>query len=101
VVDKAIKNGINRKTYNTRRFHGWSKERASTEAINRYKGDFAIYRRGEILISGTAEECAAEMGVTVEYIKWMTTPSAQKRMAARKSELGTTAVKLDLEDDEG
>lgn len=100
-AEEAVKNGIKRKTYHTRRFNGWSHERASTEAVNSYKGDYAVYRGGEIVVMGTAEECATELGVTAAYIKWMTTPTGKKRLAARHNpEMATAAVKLDLEEDE-
>lgn len=67
--------------------------------VDAYVGEFAIYKKGELLTIGTAEECAEELNVTVAYVKWMTTPTGKKRLSSRKDpENATTAVKLD--DDE-
>lgn len=61
--------------------------------------EFAVYKGDELISVGTAKECAEHMGVTPKYIRWMTTPTGQKRLASRKHpERCTYAVRL--EDDE-
>lgn len=58
--------------------------------------EFAIYKGEELIVMGTAKECADHMGVTPDYIKWMVTPTGRKRLANRKNpERCTTAVLLD------
>lgn len=96
-LQQALENGIKRSTYYSRIHNlGWSKERASTEPVHSYKGEYAVYKKGEIIVMGTAEECAEELGVTVDYIRWMSYESGIKRAESRKDpENATTAVKLD------
>ncbi|UJF15082.1 hypothetical protein LZ578_08730 [Jeotgalibaca sp. MA1X17-3] len=61
--------------------------------------EYAIYRGEDLLFTGTAQECADELGVTKKYIQWLTTPSGMKRLAAlKRPEKGVTAVKF--KDDE-
>lgn len=102
MIDVAVKNGISRNLYRARLKIGWSEERAATERVNDYsgyKGDYAVYKGEEIIAIGTAEECAEMLNVSVDYIRWMTTPSGIKRLASRKNQdRTTTAIKLD--DDE-
>ena len=96
MVDTAIKNGISRKVYHSRLYQGWEKEKAATKSLVKYKGEYAVYKKDEIVVIGTAEECALALGVTVEYIRWMTTPTGKRRLANRKNpDKATTAVKLD------
>lgn len=38
---------------------------------------YAVYKGDEMLCMGTKEECAEKMGVTAEYISWMTTPTGK------------------------
>lgn len=96
MVDTAIKNGISRNVYHSRLYQGWDKEKAANTPLVKYKGDYAVYKNDEIVVIGTAEECALELGVTVEYIRWMTTPTGKRRLANRKNpDKATTAVKLD------
>lgn len=46
--------------------------------------------------NGTAEECAEELGVSTDYIRWMITPYGRKLTNSRKyPNKSTTAVKLD------
>lgn len=40
---------------------------------------YAVYKGDEFITLGTAEECAKELGVQVEYIQWMTSPTCRKR----------------------
>lgn len=99
MIQVARKNGIKDTTYYSRIKYGWSKEEAATKALQKYIGDYAVYRKGEIVAMGTKEECAKELGVTPEYIYWMTTPTGKKRLAGSKNpEMAMAAVKLDEED---
>lgn len=66
----AQRNGIPNGHYRDRVRNGWSKERASTEPIRReYSGDRAIYRGDEFMAVGSIKECAAQLGLSVYYIK--------------------------------
>ncbi len=57
--------------------------------------EFSVYKNGEIITVGTDEECAKALGVSKEYIRFMTTPTAKRRIERLKNpELATTAVKL-------
>ncbi|MCR8978714.1 hypothetical protein [Brevibacillus laterosporus] len=63
------------------------------------KPEFAIYKGEELLAMGTAEDCAKELGVTKEYIQWLTMPTAKRRLANRKNpEKCTVGIRLDDED---
>ncbi|MHA6258326.1 hypothetical protein ACXYMX_00305 [Sporosarcina sp. CAU 1771] len=97
MVDTAIKNGINRRTYNSRVQRGWDKRLAATKpAATEYQGDYAIYKKGELVLMGSKKECAEYLGVTEQYIHWMTTPTGIKRRDERKKpEMAMAAVKLD------
>lgn len=60
--------------------------------------EYAVYKNGEIITVGTDEECAKALGVSKEYIRFMTTPTAKRRIEKLKNpELATTAVKLERE----
>jgi hypothetical protein len=48
------------------------------------KPEFAIYKGDELLAIGTDESCAEKLGVTKEYIYWLTMPTAKRRLAKRK-----------------
>lgn len=58
--------------------------------------EYAVYKGDELLAMGTAEECAAELGVSKEYIDWLTMPTAKRRLAKRKNpEKCTVGIRLD------
>lgn len=101
MLDIALKNGISRSVYRYRLKVGWSEERAATEPIRKrkrkgYQGEIAIYRNDEIVAMGTEKECAEEMNVSIEYIRWLMTPTGIKRQSNRKNpNLATMAVKID------
>jgi hypothetical protein len=62
------------------------------------KPEYAIYKGEELIAMGTAEECAAKLGVTKEYVYWLTMPTAKKRLAKRKNpERCTVGFRLDNE----
>ena len=63
--------------------------------------EYAVYKGENLVCIGTAKECAAEMGVLPETIKFYTTPTYQKRLARRKksSAAGYLTVSK-LEEDE-
>lgn len=65
--------------------------------------EYAVYKGENLLCIGTAKECATEMGVLPETIKFYTTPTYQKRLAKRKktSKAGyLTVTKLDPEEED-
>ena len=41
--------------------------------------EYAVYKGEEFITIGTADECAKELGVKSETIRWLSTPTAQKR----------------------
>ena len=63
--------------------------------------EYAVYKGENLVCIGTAKECAEEMNVLPETIKFYTTPTYQKRLAKRKkvSAAGYLTV-TKLEDDE-
>lgn len=63
--------------------------------------EYVVYKGESLICIGTAKECAAEMNVRPETIKFYTTPTYQKRLARRKkvSAAGYLTV-TKLEDDE-
>lgn len=65
------------------------------------KPGFAVYKGENLLAMGTAEECAAKLGVSPKYIYWLTMPTAKRRLAARKHpEKCMVGVRLDDEGEE-
>lgn len=98
--EAAEKNGINEAVLYSRVRLGWSTKVATTKPVKKvrphHEGEYAIYNNGEIVVMGTAEECAKELGVTTKYIRWLTTPTSKRRAMSRKDiKNATTAVKLD------
>jgi hypothetical protein len=62
--------------------------------------EYAVYKGENLIALGTLEECASKLNVTKEYIYWLTTPTAKRRLAKRKNpEKCTTAVRLDNDED--
>lgn len=58
--------------------------------------EYAVYKGENLIAMGTKEECAKEMNVNPEYIYWLTTPAAERRLASRKNpELCTVGIVLD------
>ncbi len=103
MIETAIKNGIGARVYRQRVRAGWPRSKASTQPVQRkrYKGDYAVYKNGELAVMGTRKECAEFLGVQEDYIHWLTTPTAVKRRSKRRNhEMAISAVKLDDEDDE-
>ncbi|SDK47715.1 hypothetical protein [Sediminibacillus albus] len=60
---------------------------------------YAVYKGDVIRAVGTAKECAKELNVKQKYIYWLTSPTAKKILAKRKSPENCT-VCIRLEDDE-
>ncbi|MBR3117790.1 MULTISPECIES: hypothetical protein [Bacillus cereus group] len=59
------------------------------------KQEYAVYKGENLLCMGTAFECAEELKVQPDYIKWLTTPTAKRRLAKRKNpDKCTVGVKL-------
>ena len=60
--------------------------------------EYAVYKGDDLIVMGTANECADFMGVSPDYIKWMTTPTGKRRLASRKNpNKATTAVLLEVD----
>ena len=60
--------------------------------------EYAVYKGEDCIAIGTAKECALELGVKPDTIRWMTTPTGKKRFESRKNTSKcTTAVKLEEE----
>lgn len=57
------------------------------------KNIYAVYKKDQLVTIGTCSECAEFLGVTKKYIRWMTTPSYQKKIAHDPSKY-TTCIKL-------
>lgn len=100
MIEIALMNGISRQQYRQRLSDGWDKKRAATQEVrkraDKYTGDYAVYRKGEPVVMGTRKECAEFLGVSEEYIHWMTTATGIKRRNERKNpEMAMAAVKLD------
>lgn len=63
--------------------------------------EFALYRGDDYLATGTARELAKQFGVTPEYIRFLSTPENQRRVARRKnSQRSKVAVKLGPPEDQ-
>lgn len=53
---------------------------------NRQKGhEYAVYRGDELIVIGTADECAEFMGVTRNYVIRLATPAVLKRVEKSKN----------------
>lgn len=100
MIDIAVKNGIRRSVYRDRLKRGWPKEQAATKPVRKRKmpednEEIAIYRNDEMIAVGTRAECAKKLGLSIEYIRWLLTPSASKVVASRKNpDKATMAIRL-------
>lgn len=56
--------------------------------------EFAFYRGEENICDGTIAEIAAVTGNKVEYVKWMTTPTAEKRRSPQDFKFTTRLVPI-------
>jgi len=86
-IEIARENDINADLYYSRVRSGMSKEEASTRKPKRYKPkvEYAIYKGDDLLVIGTARECAKQLGVHEETIRWLSTPAARRRAKRRKN----------------
>ena len=58
--------------------------------------EFAVYRGEELLVMGTAKECAEFLNIKPKTVKYYSTPTWRKRYEGRKKpEKCLIAVKLD------
>lgn len=98
----AIKNGISSTIYHQRLRAGWPMNKAATKPVRKkYTGDYAIYRKGELVVMGSRKECAEFLGVQEGYIHWLTTPTGIERRSKRDNpEMAMAAVKLDDDNDD-
>lgn len=97
----AVKNGIKRSTFNKRvNRNGWSPKRAATHLVV-HNNEFAVYKGDEFIVMGTKEECADFLEVKPEYVSWLTTPAAKRRLEKMKNpEKAITAIRIYEDDDE-
>ena len=62
----------------------------------RKKNEYAVYKGDTLLAIGTAVECAEELNVLPDTIKFYTTPTYQRRLAKRKNPRNyRVVIKLD------
>ena len=95
----AEKNGIKYSTFYLRVAHlKWSPEKAATEPPQP-KGihEYAVYRGDELIVVGTAKECAEYMGVKENTIRVYASPRRRERAIKTG---GTYAIKLEDDEDE-
>jgi len=95
--DLAIRNGIKMSTFYSRLDYGWDLKKAATKRLTK-NDEFAVYKGDDLIVMGTAKECARFMGVTEKYIGFMTTPTGKRRMEGRNNpENATTAERIPTE----
>lgn len=56
--------------------------------------EFAVYKGDRLLAMGTMEEVCNELGYHKDYISWLASPSAVKRMEESKPKNRKIAVRL-------
>jgi hypothetical protein len=62
--------------------------------------EYAVYKGEEIQCIGTVDECAAQMGVQADTIRYYASPKYLKKVEARKkSKNFVIAIKLDDEEE--
>ena len=63
---------------------------------------FAIYRGEKFIDTGTAKELAAKLNVQPRFIRYLSTPAHQRRLARSKNPSGDAllAIKLGPDDDD-
>lgn len=44
---------------------------------------YVVYRGDDVLCVGTARECAERLGVSESSVRWLASPAARRREAAR------------------
>jgi hypothetical protein len=60
--------------------------------------DYVVYKGEEIVCVGSLKECAEQMGVKKETVKFYTTPTYRRRIAKRKRARNyITVIKLEEE----
>lgn len=78
-------------------FPGWT-DTSSTNDVKQPE-EYAVYKGDDLIVLGTAKECADFMNVSKKYIVWLATPQAKKVINERKNpENATIAIKLDYEE---
>lgn len=96
-------NGIGRQRLSGRLYSGWDLERAVTQQVNRYsrKNDlYAVYRGDDMLVMGTAKECAEFMGWKggAATTRYYTTPSVRSSQEKRRNAIIVEWLEDDDED---
>ena len=95
-LNVATETGMAKNTFYRRKRKGMSdKQAATTPLSNRGRPtgsvkEYAVYRGDDLIVMGTATECAEFLGVKKHTIYWYASPSAENRI--------TRAIRL--EDDE-
>lgn len=56
--------------------------------------EFAVYKGDKLLAIGTMEEVTQELGYNKDYISWLASPSAARRMEESKPKNRKIAVRL-------
>jgi hypothetical protein len=63
--------------------------------------EYAVYKGEKLIAMGTARECAELLNVQPAYIKWLTTPTAKRRLEKRKNPNNcVVGDKIELDPDE-
>lgn len=63
--------------------------------------EYAVYKGDDLVVFGTAEQCANELGVAKSYIQWLTTNAYKRRLATRKNpEKCLVCIRIDDEDEQ-
>lgn len=65
-----------------------------SEKENRMK-EYAVYKGDDLLCMGTVQECAENLGVKTETIRYYLTPAYQRRLAKRKARNYRTVICLE------
>lgn len=95
-VNVAMENGVSQNVFYQRKRRGWDSESAATTKTMKRgrpaeKHEYAVYRGDDLIVMGTATECAEFLGVKKHTIYWYASPSAENRV--------TKAIRLDDDDD--
>lgn len=84
-LNVATETGMAKNTFYRRKRKGMSDEQAATTPLSnrgRPTGsvkEYAVYRGDDLIVMGTATECAEFLGVKKHTIYWYASPSAKKQ----------------------
>ncbi|NIK10892.1 hypothetical protein [Alkalibacillus almallahensis] len=61
--------------------------------------EYAVYQGDDLLVMGTKEECAEELGITPDSVKWLATAYNVRRVEKlTRPKLAKVAVSIDLKE---